>query len=140
MLLVTQSGAVQSENSVKGEIIRLERLQWEAIKKKDKAALAAFAAKEYFDFGSDGRVDSATSLNEGWMSKDETLSEFTIDDPQVKLFDDHTALITYRGSYRGTNQGKPENGSAFYSDLYRRQDGKWLSVFTQDSNLKCAGL
>jgi hypothetical protein len=39
-------------------------------------------------------VDRAASLNPRWSKDDETLCEFTIEDPQVKLLDDHSALIT----------------------------------------------
>jgi hypothetical protein len=49
---------------------------------------------DYFDFGGDGGVDRAASLNPRWSKDDETLCEFTIEDPQVKLLDDHSALIT----------------------------------------------
>jgi hypothetical protein len=139
-LSIPRSRAAQSENSVSNEVIRLERMQWDAFKRKDRAALAAILAKDYFDFGSDGREDRTFSLTKGYMADDQTLSEFTIEDPQVKLLDDHTALLTYRGTYRGTNHGKPDSGAAFYTDLYRKQGGRWLSVFTQDSNLKCADM
>jgi hypothetical protein len=129
-----------SETKVKNEIIRLERQQWDAFKKKDRTALAPILAEGYFDFGSDGREDRTFSLTKGYMSDEQDLSEFIIDDAQVKVLDDHTALLTYRGTYRGTVHGRPNSGSGFYSDLYQKQNGKWLSVFTQDSNLKCAGL
>ena len=139
-LSIPRSSAAQSEDGVKQEILRLERLQWEATKNKDRTAIAAILAKDYFDFGSDGRIDRDAVIHSGWTTDEESLSEFVIEDPQVKLLDDHTALITYRGTYRGTDHGKPDVGTAFYSDLYQKQNGKWLSVFTQDSNLKCAGL
>lgn len=135
-----RSSAAPTENGVKDELLRLERMQWDAFKKKDKAALDAILAKDYFDFGSDGREDRTFSLTRGYMSDEQDLSEFIIQDAQVKLLGDHTALLTYRGTYRETEHGKPNSGSGFYSDLYQKQGGKWLSVFTQDSNLKCAGL
>ena len=140
LLTIAKSAAAPAANGVQAEIVRLERLQWDAIKKKDKATLAALLAKDYFDFGSAGRVNRATTLASGWLNDDESLSDFTIEDPQVLQLDDHTALITYRGTYRGTVQGKPDSGSGFYSDLYQKQGQKWFSVFTQDSNLKCAGM
>jgi|GEM_PF-764735 len=137
---VIRSASAQAENGVKDELVRLERQQWDAFKKKDKTALAAILAKDYFDFGSDGREDRTFSLTRGYMSDEQDLVEFSMEDAQVKVLDDHTALLTYRGTYRGTERGKPNSGSAFYSDLYQKQNGKWLSVFTQDSNLKCADM
>jgi len=48
--------------------------------------------------------------------------------------------VTYRGKYRGTTAGKEDSGEAYYSTLYQKRQGRWLIVFTQDSNLKCAGM
>jgi hypothetical protein len=80
----SRSLSSQQEQSLSEELIRLELGAWEAVKKKDKAALGRVLADDYLDFGSDGRWDIAKSLREGC--------------------------------------------------------GKWLMVFTQDSNLKCAGM
>jgi hypothetical protein len=129
----------QQESVVKGEIIRLEQKAWEAIRKKDRAALASIVADDYLDFGSDGRVDKAHSISEGWMDQD-TLTDFALEDVQVKLLDKDVALITYRANYRQVSKGESSTGSGFYSGTYVHRDGKWLAVFTQDSNLKCAGM
>ena len=135
-----QQRTPQAERNPTDEILRLVRMEWEAVKKKDRAALGALQAKDYFDFGSDGWVDRETGLNTGWMGNDGTLINFKIADARVTLLDDHTALMTYRGTYQAIDRGKPENGSAFYSDLFQKQNGEWHIVFTQDSNLKCAGM
>ena len=66
--------------------------------------------------------------------------DFSWTELQVNFLDDHTALITYRGRYRGIESGKESTGEAYYSSLYQKQKGKWLVVFTQDSNLRCAGM
>jgi len=137
---VIRSASAQAETGVRDELVQLERQQWDAFKKKDKTALAAILSQDYFDFGSDGREDRNFSLTRGYMSDEQDLVEFSMEDAQVNVLDDHTALLTYRGTYRGSQRGKPNSGSAFYSDLYRKQNGKWLSVFTQDSNLKCADM
>jgi len=121
------------------EIIRLERTSWEAVKHKDKATLSGLLAEGYFDFGSDGRYDAKKSLSTGWMDGD-TLKDFSWTELQVNFLDDHTALITYRGKYHGMESGKESSGEAYYSSLYQKQKGKWLVVFTQDSNLRCAGM
>jgi len=121
------------------ELIRLESSSWEAVKHKDKAGLARLFGEGYFDFGSDGRYDPAKVLSTGWMNGD-TLQDFSWMDLQVNFLDDHTALVTYRGKYRGIESGKETRGEAYYSSLYQKQKGQWLVVFTQDSNLQCAGM
>ena len=130
----------QSVRAITDEIIGLERAQWETFKKKDKATLAAMLADDYLDFGSDGRWDKAKSLRDGYMAADPTLLDFAWEDLQFKLLNANMALLTYRGKYREKNKGKENTGEAYYSSLYQRQNGKWLTVFTQDSNLKCAGM
>ena len=141
------SGANTTVDSVVGaasaddreELVNLERMAWEAVKHKDRAALARLFGEGYFDFGSDGRYDPEKVLNAGWMDGD-TLEDISWTDLQVKVLDDHTALVTYRGKYRGKESGKETSGEAYYSSLYQKQKGKWLMVFTQDSNLRCAGM
>jgi hypothetical protein len=77
-------------------------------------------ADGYLDFGSDGRVNKSRILREGWMGTDtaDALLDMAFEDVQVKLFSNHMALLTYRGTYKATSKGKPDNGSAFDSDLY----------------------
>jgi hypothetical protein len=130
----------QTVRAIRDEITDLERAQWEAFKKKDKATLAAMLADDYLDFGSDGRWDKAKSLRDGYMAADPTLLDFAWEDLQFKLLDANTALLTYRGKYREKNNGKENTGEGYYSSLYQERNGKWLTVFTQDSNLKCAGM
>ena len=136
------AGSAGTQQSDKEDVVRIEQAQWEAVKHKDKAAWGANLAEDYLDFGSDGRVDKAKSLSEGWMAtrSDSTLTDFSWEDLQVKFLDANTALVTYLGKYREVTRGKGNTGSAYYSSLYQRRNGKWLTVFTQDSNLKCAGM
>jgi hypothetical protein len=121
-------------------LIELERGNWDAVKHKDAAFLKRMWAPDYFDFGSDGRVTGPESLNMGSMASGSQLLEFSWTDFQLKFISPDVALVTYRGKYRGTIDGKADAGEAYYSSLYRKQHGRWLMVFTQDSNLKCAGL
>lgn len=136
------AGSAGTQQSDKEELVRMEQAQWEAVKHRDKAALGANLAEDYLDFGSDGRVDKAKSLSEGWMAtgSDSTLTDFSWEDLQVKFLDANTALLTYLGKYHEVTRGRNNIGSAYYSSLYQRRNGKWLTVFTQDSNLKCAGM
>src|SRR5215471_12411805 len=130
----------QEQQAVREQIIGIERGDWEAIKTKNKAAIERARADDYFDFGSDGRVDKSKVLGDGWMAADTTLLDFSWQDLQVNFLGDSTALVTYRGKYRGTTAGKEDSGEAYYSTLYQKLQGRWLIVFTQDSNLKCAGM
>ena len=67
------------------ELVNLERTAWEAVKHKDRAALARLFGEGYFDFGSDGRYDPEKVINTGWMNGD-TLEDFSWTDLQVKFF------------------------------------------------------
>jgi hypothetical protein len=130
----------QEEHAAREEITGIERGDWEAVKNKNKAAMERVRADDYFDFGSDGRVDKAKGLSEGWMGADSRLLDFSWQELQVNFLDRGTALLTYRGKYRGMTAGKEDSGEAYYSTLYQKRQGRWLIVFTQDSNLKCAGM
>ena len=132
------ASAVSSSDD-KALLVNIERSAWEAVKRKDRAGLQRLFGEGYFDFGSDGRYDPAKVLSTGWMNGD-TLEDFSWTDLEVRILDDHTALVTYRGKYRGKESGKETSGEAYYSSLYQKQKGKWLLIFTQDSNLRCAGM
>jgi hypothetical protein len=121
-------------------LIALEQGNWDAVKHKDATFLKKMWAPDYFDFGSDGRVTGPESLKVGSMAPGSQLLEFSWTDFQLKFISADVALLTYRGKYRGVTDGKLDEGKAYYSSLYRKQHGKWLMMFTQDSNLKCAGM
>ena len=129
-----------AEASDRQTLIDLERGNWDAFKQKDTTFLKQMWASGYFDFGSDGRVTGPESLKTGWMAPGSRLLEFSWTDFQLKFISADVALLTYRGKYRGVTDAKPDEGEAYYSSLYRKRNGKWLMVFTQDSNLKCAGM
>jgi hypothetical protein len=137
---VQSANSPQDQEAVREEIIGIERSDWQALKTKNKAAIERVRSHDYFDFGSDGRVNKAKVFSEGWMAADSTLLDFSWQDLQVSFLGDSTALVTYRGKYRGTTAGKEDSGEAYYSTLYQKRQGRWMIVFTQDSNLKCAGM
>lgn len=122
------------------QLVELEHGSWNAVKRKDAAFFREIWAPDYFDFGSDGRVTGPDSLNMGSMAPGSQLAEFFWTDFHINFISPEVALLTYRGKYRGTTDGKPDDGEAYYSSLYQKRHGKWLLVFTQDSNLKCAGM
>ena len=132
--------AAESDASDRQTLIELERGNWEAFKHEDAAFLEKMLAQDYFDFGSDGRESREYVLNAGLKDPKSKLLDLSWTDFQIRFIRADIALLTYRGRYRRITDGKPDVGEAYYSSLYEKRQGKWLMLFTQDSNLKCAGM
>ena len=121
-------------------LIELERGNWDAFKHEDAPFLEKMLANDYFDFGSDGRESREYTLTTTLKDPNSKLLDFSWSDFQLKFIGADVALLTYRGKYRRITNGKPDEGEAYYSSMYQKRRGKWLMIFTQDSNLKCAGI
>lgn len=61
-----------------------------------------------------------------------TMTKETI---RVKVYDD-IALVTGRGQNTGTWQGNPMEADEWITDVYKKENGKWLCVLTHLTPVK----
>jgi ketosteroid isomerase-like protein len=70
-------------------------------------------------------------LEQGWLSH----STMTKEVLRVKVYGD-IALITGRGQNTGTWQGKPLAADEWVTDVYKKENDKWLCVLTHLTPVK----
>jgi hypothetical protein len=132
-----QASALQSANESKGEssleeaILSMERRAWEAVKARD--------AKAFTDlFAADGLMADSMgfSTRAGFLQvlPDLTIDQYMLNDVKVMMIDKNAALITYKADVKGSFKGKafPAN-PAFVSSIWARRDGKWMTVYHQET-------
>jgi ketosteroid isomerase-like protein len=56
-----------------------------------------------------------------------------ISEPQITMFGNEAAFVTYEESLHGTFRGKPLPGRVFASEIWVKMDGKWLEKVYQET-------
>ena len=70
-------------------------------------------------------------LEQGWLSHDTMTKEIL----RVRVYGD-IALVTGRGQNTGTWQGQPLEADEWVTDVYKKENGKWLCVLTHLTPVK----
>lgn len=105
-----------------------------SVQTADVARFDEMLAPEFFCSNPDGTlVDRARFLVQ--VSRPVTISALAATDVMIRLFDDF-AIVHARTSYTG-NDGRP--GSGRYTDVWARQDGRWLAVSAHVTRLTITG-
>lgn len=108
----------------------MERLVWEALKRKDWDAFASMLAEDHTEVWSEG-VFNKTAAVEGIKSADFTGSSVS-DFREVKLSPTAT-LVTY--FVKGPPPGFGPDGER-HSSIWVNRGGRWLAVFHQGTRIK----
>jgi len=127
----SQVAAQQStEDTVSTDVIKHEKLAWEAAKKKDKAALAKLLAEDFTEVIDDGVFDKVGIL--AYLDNVQLLSYSPGNFKAKKITPDVVLLIfqvTEDGKYKG-HDFHAENNVA---SLWAKRDGKWQNVHFQET-------
>lgn len=116
------------------EISAKEKQVWDAVEKKDYDGYAAMLASDYLEVNSGGVFDKAATLA---ATKKGTLSDVSFSDWKILPIDKVAVLITYAASFKGTLDGKAFPASSLRaSSAWVNRDGKWLSIFHQETDIK----
>jgi hypothetical protein len=115
-------------------IIAQEKMIIEAIKKNDAEAFKALVD-----------VNGTAVEGHGIMKISEVLpmlfgpkisvSEYTLEDPQVRSIDKNTAIISYKSSSTSSMDGKTVTMKSYDTTVFVRRVSKWVAVFHQSSEM-----
>lgn len=111
-------------------VTEAEQQVWDALKRKDWAAFAAFLADDMIEVEADGVYTRAQSVEnvKRFDFSTVTLSDFR----EVKLTPD-VSVLTY--TVRGTGADWPPNGMR-HTTVWVRRGGRWQAVFHQGTNIE----
>lgn len=110
--------------------------QWDkAIVRKDRAAIEANLADDFRQIDGQGSLESKQSFVDGLMAAELELQPYTVEDLDLRLYGDNTALLSGRTRMRGKYQGEPFETHYRYTDVYIRQGEAWKIVSIQISKI-----
>ena len=128
-----QPPASVNEAAVKEELVKLEKQSWEAWKNRDGKFFQDFLADDHVEVGFGG-VANKKEIVEFVASPVCTVKSYELDHFELKMFDERTALLTYREA-QDTMFHKAVPSPCWVSSLYVKRDGRWLNVLYQQSQI-----
>ncbi|HJQ23111.1 MAG TPA: nuclear transport factor 2 family protein [Blastocatellia bacterium] len=116
------------QNALVDLLVARERAVYETLLKKDEKTLNNLVASDLVLVHSQGRRTRAELMKD---MRDPDYSEDvpTIEDPQVTMIDQETAILTYRGTGRRTYKGESYIAKGYATSIWSRRDGEWKVIF-----------
>ena len=118
---------------IEQQLIDIEKKWNEAYRRKDVPVLNRILADDIIIIYGDG-TRATKSEDIASIGVDEQVESSTLDDFQVKLYGD-TAVVMSRVTSSGLRQGKHFNAQFRYLDVYRKREGRWQCVITQNTRI-----
>jgi ketosteroid isomerase-like protein len=113
------------------ELIKLENAMGKAIEQHDGAALGRFLTDDFLYTDSDGQVWNKAQYIERTVKA--TITSVTLEDVTTRHYGDTgvvAARLKGKGSYGG---GKGASIDLRFTDVWRKQEGRWQVAFTQET-------
>jgi hypothetical protein len=115
-------------------IVAQEQLIIDAIKKNDVETFKSLVDVNGTLVNSHGIMKISEVLSMLFGPK-VSITEYTLEDPQVKTVDKNTAIIYYRSSSTSTMDGKTITGKSYDTTVFVRRVSKWVAIFHQISDM-----
>ncbi len=111
------------------EILACEIRVWDALVSGDAAADGTALADDFLGVYPDGFAgkDSHT----GQLTDGATVARFALSEPRVMPLGPGHVLLAYHARYVRIGRDEPEE--MYVSSIWRRDDGGWVNVFSQDT-------
>ena len=117
-------------NNLTEEVTRLNRRWMEAYVRRDTAFLEQYLADDYVSTFPDGTVLDKQGEIESLKSGDIALTEMTPSEMNVRMYDG-AAVITGRSTIKANVKGEKVSGEYRFTDVWIKQDNRWLAVASQ---------
>jgi ketosteroid isomerase-like protein len=112
------------------EIKALEEARNQALLHGDVAALDKMTSDDYTFVTLRGEMRTKSEILKGFASGSFKYESRQIFDLNVRVYGD-TAVVTGRSIQKGTENSKDYSGSYWFTRVYIKQDGHWVSVALQ---------
>ncbi len=111
------------------EIVFYETEVWQALVSGEAERDAALLSDAFLGVYADGFATKADHV--GQLSDGPTILTFSIDDARVMAVGADHALLSYCATF--TRVGRDASDVMYVSSLWRRQNERWINVFSQDT-------
>ena len=126
----TQKGSAREQAAAISEIKALEEARNQAVVKGDAAALDRMTSDDYTFITLRGEMRSKADIIKGFASGSFKYESRQISDLNVRIYGD-TAVVTGRSVQKGVENGKDYSGAYWFTRVYVKQKGKWITVALQ---------
>ena len=109
-------------------LMALENKAWEAYKNKDAKFFEGFLAENLISGSGEGSMPRAEAVKMITGHNDEVKS-FTLSDPKVTPVGADAAVLTYKGTIEGTQNGKPLPSPVTVATVFVRSGSEWKAVY-----------
>ncbi|OLE96867.1 MAG: hypothetical protein AUG75_15065 [Cyanobacteria bacterium 13_1_20CM_4_61_6] len=113
-------------------LIAKEKQITEALMKKDTKTFNSLVAGDGFLNTPHGRMNVA-DFTKVMFGPDYSLSNSTVEDPQVTMIDTDAAILTYKSSGTETYQGSTQTSTSYATTIWVKRGGVWKAIFHQES-------
>lgn len=122
------AGAAPGAEAPSAAVAQLTRQAnaWDtAIAAKDLAGIAANMCDDFRQIGPNGDVENRESFLRDLMSTELQIDPYTVEEFEVRLYGDNTALLSGRTRMTGRYVDTPFDLRYRYIDVYVRSGGQW---------------
>ena len=123
-------GASPAASNAEDEIKKLEEARNQAILHGDAAALDRMTSDDYTFITLRGEMRTKSDILKGFASGSFHYESREISDLKVRIYGD-TAVVTGRSVQKGAENGKDYSGDYWFTRVYVKQKGRWLTVALQ---------
>ena len=135
VLLALATLAPAQNNKVQEEIKKLEEERNRAILKGDFAAIDRMTSEDYTFVTLRGEMRTKAEIVNGFKSGSFQYQSREISDLNVRVYGD-AAVVTGRSIQKGTENGKDYSGDYWFTRVYARQKGRWITVALQTTPIQ----
>jgi ketosteroid isomerase-like protein len=127
--------SAQNKSSAEQDITRIEKEMLAALLKGDTGPSSRYLADQYVFTGPDGMTTGKAQNIADLKSGDLKLQSASLDDMKVQVYGD-TAIVTYASNDKGTYKGKDISGKTRWTDVFVKQNGRWMVVASHGSRVQ----
>jgi ketosteroid isomerase-like protein len=135
VLLALATLAPAQNSKVQEEIKKLEEARNQAILKGDFAAIDRMTSEDYTFVTLRGEMRTKAEIVQGFQSGSFKYQSREISDLNVRVYGD-AAVVTGRSIQKGTENGKDYSGDYWFTRVYAKQSGRWVTVALQTTPIQ----
>ena len=121
-----------NEDSVKQQLIMLEKQSWEAWKNQDSSFFMQFLSEDHIEMGTYGPVTKQQVVH-GVASRICNVASYKTDHYEVKILSAGIAVVTYRAEQQTKCMNTAVPSPVWVSSLYIKRNNKWENVLYQQT-------
>jgi len=119
-------------NAAVDELKQIENDWADASKTKNADKLASILADSWVELGWDGKTTTKAKALEDLNKPGNSLDSIEVGPMKVRIFG-NTAVVTGSDTEKSMEDGKDTSGKYLWTDVFVKQNGKWLAVASQST-------